>query len=381
MSFFQTEEQKEYIKKLEQAIVSFSEREQELDESRSFPYQNIRELKNFGYTALTLPKEYGGRGGTLYDFLLGQELIASKSGSTALSIGWHLGGIMEINERKNWNSEVKEELMKNVAKGALVNRAATEPKTGSPTRGGRPETTAILEGGSYVITGRKTFTSLSPMLDYFIVSAWVPKDESIGWFLIHRDTAGVSIEETWDVISMQGTGSHDLVMDSVKVDTKYYVENQTKRSAKGAPWLLHIPACYIGIAAAARDYSVSFAKNYTPNSLPGPIADLPNVQRLIGEMDLELLQARHFLYSVAEKWEQQPKEQEKLTVDLAAVKTSITNSAIKIVDMAMRIAGAQSLQRKNPLQRFYRDVRAGLHNPPMDDAVISLLAKTALSEE
>ncbi len=46
----------------------------------------------------------------------------------------------------------------------------------------------------------------------------------------------------------------------------------------------------------------------------------------------------------------------------------------------MRIVGAKSLQRNNPLQRYYRDVRAGLHNPPMDDMTIKKLAETAINQ-
>ena len=51
---------------------------------------------------------------------------------------------------------------------------------------------------------------------------------------------------------------------------------------------------------------------------------------------------------------------------------------LKVVDLAMRVTGARSLSQKNPLQRYYRDVRAGLHNPPMDDMTIGLLAKKAI---
>ncbi|MRB31501.1 acyl-CoA dehydrogenase, partial [Bacillus thuringiensis] len=47
----------------------------------------------------------------------------------------------------------------------------------------------------------------------------------------------------------------------------------------------------------------------------------------------------------------------------------------EIVDIAMRIVGARSLSEKSPLQQYYRDVRAGLHNPPMDDMTIMQLAK------
>lgn len=57
------------------------------------------------------------------------------------------------------------------------------------------------------------------------------------------------------------------------------------------------------------------------------------------------------------------------------------NEAIHIVDRAMRIVGGASLSRAFPLERMYRDVRAGLHDPPMDDAVLRPLAERALGEE
>ena len=321
------------------------------------------------------------RGGKLYDFLLGQETIATQCGPTALGIGWHVGTVLSLTEKRPWNDEVLDEFFKEVAKGAIVNTAATEPNSGSPTRGARPETIATKNGNAWVITGRKTFTTLSPILDIILVTAWVPEEEVMGTFIVHRNLPGVSIEETWDMVSMQGTGSHDLVLQDVKVPDKYFVVRNQPGKKQGEGWLLHIPACYLGIATAARNYAVAFAKTYSPNSLPGPIRDLPNVQRTIGEIELELAEARHFLYSVAEKWEQHPESRQLLVKELGAVKLSVTNHAISVVDKAMRVVGAKSLQRSNPMQRYYRDVRAGLHNPPMDDATITLLAKTALYDE
>jgi alkylation response protein AidB-like acyl-CoA dehydrogenase len=377
--FYQSMEQKQYIEELGKAIQNFSKRSQKLDETGGFPFENIAELKQFGYHTLTLPKKYGGRGGALYDYILAQERIARECGPTALGIGWHTGVVLELAENQNWDEEVLDEFFHEIAGGALVNRAATEPQTGSPTRGGRPETTAVKKGDRWLINGRKTFTTLAPVLDIIIVSAWVPEDETIGSFMIHKNTVGVRIEETWNMISMQGTGSHDLILENVEVPEKYYVEKQEDRPRGKSAWLLHIPACYLGIATAARDYAIEFAKTYSPNSLKGTISELPNVQRLIGEIELEIRESRHFLYSVAEKWETKPEYHEELSRDLAAVKLRITNNAMSIVDKAMRIVGAKSLQRSNPLQRYYRDVRAGLHNPPMDDSTIQLLAQSALS--
>lgn len=379
MSFFQSQEQKEYIQKLEEAIQSFSARSEVLDDTKGFPFENIQELKEFGYPKLTLAKEDGGNGGSLYDFLLCQEKIAQYCGPTALGIGWHVGTVLSLTEKRPWEKGAMNELFSEVSKGALINTAASEAGTGSPTRGGRPETIAIKKGERWNLNGRKTFTTLSPVLDIFLVTAWVPEDECLGTFLVHRDVIGVSIEETWDMISMQGTGSHDLVLNDVSLPKKHLVmKSNPGGNRKPEAWLLHIPACYLGIAVAARNYAVEFAKTYSPNSLPGPIRDLPNVQRTIGEMELELSEAHHFLYSVAEKWEQHPEDHDELSKQLGAVKLSVVNKSISIVDKAMRVVGAKSLQRTNPLQCYYRDVRAGLHNPPMDDATITMLAKSAL---
>lgn len=378
MAFFQTKEQAEYIKSLEHAIDSFSKRAAELDETRGFPFENMKELKTFGYHMLTLAKEYGGRGGSLYDFLLAQETIATQCGPTALGIGWHVGTILSLTEKRPWQDPVLDEFFKKIAHGAIVNTAATEPNSGSPTRGARPETIATKQGDEWILTGRKTFTTLSPILDIILVTTWVPEEDVMGTFLVHRDLPGVCIEETWDMVSMQGTGSHDLVLQEVHIPDRYFVARNQPGKKQAEGWLLHIPACYLGIATAARNFAVEFAKTYKPNSLPGPIRDLPNVQRTIGEIELALAEARHFLYSVAEKWDQQPESRHLLEQELGAVKLSVTNHAMSIVDKAMRVVGAKSLQRNNPLQRYYRDVRAGLHNPPMDDATITFLAKSAL---
>jgi alkylation response protein AidB-like acyl-CoA dehydrogenase len=178
---------------------------------------------------------------------------------------------------------------------------------------------------------------------------------------------------------MRGTGSHDLVLKNVKLQESDFLEklNPGKKSANGG--LLHIPACYLGIAEAAQTYAIRFAKEYSPNSIKGAIIDLPNVQQKIGEMGLLITQSKHFLYSVARLWDDSTEaERINLNPELAAVKHSVTNAAIHVVDLAMRLVGARSLSVKSPLQRYYRDVRAGLHNPPMDDMTIQLLAKKAI---
>ncbi|MFS0781853.1 acyl-CoA dehydrogenase family protein [Bacillus sp. 1P06AnD] len=379
MSFYRNANEQSFIEKLGQSVKGFADRAPYYDEERTFHHEDIEELKAIGYTKATLPTQYGGKGIDLYTYLLAQETIARYSGATALAIGWHCGIVLELQDpNRKWNPALLDEVFTKVGEGSLINRAASEPQTGSPTRGGRPVTTAIKKDGKWIINGKKTYTSLAPALDLFLVSAWIPEEEKVGWFLVSRENEGVSIEYTWDVMSMQGTGSEDLILDGVQLEDMYLAEYAEKEHPVDSSWLLHIPACYIGIAGAAREAAIDFAVHYSPNSITGTISDLPAVQAKIGEMELKWLQSRHFLYSVAAQWLSQPNDKGNLRPQLGAVKKAVTNEAVDIVDKAMRIVGAKSLQSTNPLQRYYRDVRAGLHNPPMDDAVLQNLAFQAI---
>ena len=379
--FIKTEKQKLWINRLYELEDRFKSKSAEIDEQSIFPKENVEDLIKLGYASLTLPESYGGDGFSVYDMVLLQETLASFDANTALSVGWSLGVVGELFENKLWTKEKLDFFATEVLNGALVNRSVSEAQTGSPTRGGRPGTTAIKNGNAWVLNGRKIFTTASPVLSYFLTSAWIEEKERIGFFLIPRNTEGLSIEETWDVVSMRGTSSNDLVLNNVNVHESYLVElPEFASGGKINGWLLHIPATYLGIAQAARDYAVHFANTHSPNSLNGPIGQLPNVQQLIGEIDLELTKARLIIYSVASSYDNESTK-ELLSNEVSVAKHIVTNSAITIVDKAMRLVGAKSLQRTNPLQRYYRDVRAGLHNPPMDDMTIKKLALSALEED
>lgn len=368
---------------VEKTVKPFTERAWKHDRDASFPVENIEDLKTIGYHTLTIPKQYGGLDISLLEMVQLQEAIAKTDGSTALSIGWHMGIVKHLGEKRTWEEGTFQKFCEDVMKnGALINNAASERATGSPTRGGKPDTVAKRQGETWFITGRKTFTTMSPVLDYFVVSASIHSSDQIGNFLIRKQSKGLTIEETWDSVAMRSTGSHDLVLKEVEIPSEHLVEYIIPGKKQAAGWLLHIPACYLGIAKAAQQYAVNFAISYSPNSIDGCIADLPFVKQKIGEMELYIQECEHFLYSVAKEWDESDEDRRQaMRVKLGAVKYSVTNKALEVVDLAMRVTGARSLSEKNPLQRYYRDVRAGLHNPPMDDATILLLADEAIDRE
>ncbi|MGE8203386.1 acyl-CoA dehydrogenase family protein [Heyndrickxia sp. NPDC080065] len=376
MDLLSMETIEERLRVINELIPIFQNRAKENDEEGRFPFENIRDLKDIKYTQLTAPKEFGGGEISLFDFVRLQEAIAIGDGATALSIGWHMGTMMNLAKNRPWDNHLYSYVCKEVSRGALLNVCSTEEQTGSPTRGGKPVTTAVKRGDKWIVNGRKSFATMSQMLDFFVVSATIEESNEVAFFLIPSHSEGVSIEETWDSIAMRSSGSHDLVFENVEIPLEYLTEKLSNRKKAATGYLLHIPACYLGIAEAAKRETVHFAKHYIPNSLQHPLFDLPAIQQKIGEIELKLMQSRHFLYSVAKMWDGSTVEkQNQMAPELGAVKLSITNQAVEIVDLAMRIVGARSLSAKSPLQRYYRDVRAGLHNPPMDDMTLMLLAK------
>jgi alkylation response protein AidB-like acyl-CoA dehydrogenase len=381
--FLRTEREKRLHEQAAQLAKQFRKRAHLYDEQATFPFENFAELKKARFLSLTIPKQYGGEEISLYEFLLVQETIAQGDAATALSLGWHLGIVMNIAEEKKWDPSLFERVCKEIVEEQrLLNSAQSEKATGSPARGGKPETTAEKQNGRWVIHGRKTYTSMAPALDYFIVSATIKETGEVANFLIPKSADGLKIEETWDTIGMRGTRSDDLILEHVEVEEEALVERLSPQK-KGHPqgWLLHIPACYLGIAIAARNEAIAFAKTYQPNSLPHPIENVPEVRRKIAEIDIDLMTARHFMYSIADKWDHYRDKRTEMKQELAAVKYVATNTAVKVVDIAMRVVGGQSLFSSHPLQRYYRDVRAGLHNPPADDITLSLVANHAFHQQ
>lgn len=360
---------------IEALIPIFQAHEPALDALGSFPYDNVRELVALGYTKLMLPEAYGGQSLSAYELVKYQTLLAKGDGATAIAVGWHMGTLLGLRHNKAWPKETYDFLLREVAQGALVNLVMSERGSGSPTRGATMKTTARKVHGGYVLNGHKSFATLSPMLDYMITG--VNLDGVDSFFLVPCKADGVEVLPVWDSVALRGSASHDIVLREVFVPESYLVQQaQIARSVTRSPGgLLHIPACYLGIAEAARDYAVTFAKTYSPASLGKPISETLAVQQRIGEIELLLRQARYLLHGVAREFDAGTVKLE----DLLAAKSTAVNNAIAITDKALRICGSHGLTADSPLHRYYLNVRAGLHNPPADDEILRLLAQAALA--
>ncbi|PKE38214.1 acyl-CoA dehydrogenase family protein [Macrococcoides caseolyticum] len=327
--------------------------------------QLIDWLIQHGYHMLTLPVEHGGSGCNIKELIMIQSLLAFYDESTALSIGWHLGVVGEVFELKLWPEEMMLQFAHDIRNGAITNRIVSESEMGSPTRGGRPSTQAVRAGDKYVINGTKTFASMSHRLTHMLVGAYDTEASAMGFYYVPADSAGIEIVDTWDTLGMRATASHDVIFNDVKINECNRVEINKEKYAN--PWLMHIPAVYLGLAQRALDEAVKFSKTYQPNSLQTTISELPHIQDKLAKMEMLMMQSRHFIYHACDMHLEGKTEHLGLTFQLS--KHIIVNNGLEIIDLAMRVLGAKSLERTRILERILRSMRAGLHNPPMDDAV------------
>ena len=383
MLYPKTARQAEFMALADRLAEQIAERAAEHDRAGSFPHEAFRALHEAGYLAMTVPEEYGGRGADPLEVALAQERLARGDGSVALGATMHLGLIGRLAETRTWPEALFARVCREiVADGALLNAAASEPALGSPSRGGLPGTVATKVAGGWRITGRKTWTSLAPALRYATVSTAVHEGDAPprrASFLVPTNAPGFSVEETWDNLGMRASGSHDVVLDEVFVADDALLPGD-EGAAKDDPraWTVLTGATYLGIAAAARDYAIDYARTRKPTGLPGPIAELQTIQHRVAEIELLLLQARAVLYGTAEAWLAQPDRRADLAWQISAGKHLATNHAIRVTDLALRVVGAAGLARSQPLERHFRDVRAGLGHPPADDAALTQIGKAAL---
>ena len=378
-----TNRQRDLIMTARDLATEIAPRATEHDRDNTFPHENIAALRDAGYLALTVPTEYGGSGATVHDVVLAQGELAKGDAATALAVGMHLILVGKVAETRTWPEPVFARVARDIVDhGALINAANSEPDLGSPSRGALPSTRAERTGSGWRIDGYKRWTSLAPALSYLSVMCAVVDEgpPRRGSFLVPASTPGVEVVEAWDNLGMRGTGSHDIRLTNVEVPADALVPSEgSSIPGDGKGWGGVVTgAVYLGIAEAARDEAVRYATSRIPNGMETPIAGLPAIQQRLGQMQIRLLQARTLLHDVARRWVAYPEGRSAMEWELAAAKFTVTNTAIDVVDQALRVAGTAGLDRSSPLQRHYRDVRTALNQPPIDDQALAIAARAAV---
>jgi alkylation response protein AidB-like acyl-CoA dehydrogenase len=351
------------------------------DREATFVAEAYETMRSTGYLALPVPEELGGAGASLRQISYAQAELARHDGATALAATMHLYLTAMQVFRYRAGAPDAEGVLRHVADEGLV----------IATSGGSdwlwPTTTAVVDGDNLRVSGRKAFRSQAPAATVVATSAVIgtPGDGAeVAHFSVPLSALGVRIEETWDTLGMRGTASHDLVLDDVVVPLdkvagrRPYGEFGAPLAAAATHFAPIGGACYLGIAAGARDVAVDGALAGARG--PSSLASLPRVHRQVGLMDAKLRGAWWALMGALDEMGDDPSPGPALISTTMLAKRQAVLEAIAVVDLAMDVGGGRSYFRRSSLERAYRDVRAGPFHPLTPESTLTYAGKVALGD-
>ena len=362
------------------------------DQAGTFPHEDWADLHQSGYLRLVIPRQYGGEGASVLDMCIAQEHLAAGNASTALGAAMLISVLGRAAETGAWPEPVLAEICRELAtEGGGINNCVTETELGSVSRGGTPAAHAERTEGGWLITGHKIFVTAAPALGFLVTGITLPPDENgprgyTASAIVRAPSPGLAIELTWHhSLALRSAGNEDVDYDRVFVPDRYMVDihpiGVPKPAGPGAnPWALPLASVYLGIGQAALDAACDYARNRRPPALAGkPIADQPHIQQWLGSMQISLDAARTLLHDTARAWTEEPETRPTLAARIATAKYLCTNAACTSTETALRVAGGFSLTPDLPLERYFRDARAGLFAPPQDDLALAIAGRAALA--
>jgi alkylation response protein AidB-like acyl-CoA dehydrogenase len=364
-----------------QLAADFSTRADEADKDGALPAADVKQLRESGYLGISVPTEFGGEGLSLRDCVAAQVALAQGSASTALVAGMQMHIFGNQREVHTWDVGWYESLCRSAVSGALINSVASEPVMGSPSRGGLPATTAVStkDGSGWVVNGRKTWVTGGTHLTHLLVRVNLEGQGAV--VMVPQQAAGLRWENTWrDALSLRASDSHDVYFEGVIVPAENVMERGNGRPPANVWFPMIMSSVYLGAAMAARNRVIQFALERVPTALGKPIATLPKIQRQIGELDVALQAARALLFETAAYWTGRETDRAHMSARIAAAKTMVTETANAVTEKALRIAGGTSITRALPLERHFRDVRAGSMQPPSGDTALEMVGRAAIAE-
>lgn len=326
------------------------------DKNEEEPMQNYEILAKNGLAGITIPEEYGGAGGKVFDAVLAMEEIARVCPVTA---GFMLGNCVSAEMILTFGTE--EQKMKYVPpmpKGEkIVAWAMTEPEAGSAAT--ELKTKALLDGGDYILNGSKIFITRGTVADAYIVFTRVGDcagAKGIASFIVDRSAPGFTVGKAERTMGFKGAGSCSLFFDDCRVPksammTKPGMFGKIMRGLNIARCLN--PTFCLGIAQGAFDLAVEYSKQR--KQFGKELCEFQGLQWMLADMAIKIDAMRLLIYRAAHSVGANLSEG---PLHAAIAKTYANEAAFEVVNVALQIHGANGYSCEYPLERMLRDVRA-----------------------
>ena len=368
----------------------FATRAAQHDRDNTFAVEAYEAMRESGYTLMTVPEEFGGGGASLKEFAIAQNRLAQGDGATALAIDMHLAGVMMLNEQwRNGDESIRPHLERYGRERLISAGAVSEPEVetlNSIVALLYSVCTAERVDGGYMVNGRKAFGTGTVGSDIMQGSARYddgPDGMTILMFSISKNLPGLRCLNDWNTMGMRATSSHSWVYENLFVPEEYitayrkpYQWDEQVRSMLSMNYAT-FGSIYLGIAKAARDFAVEYTKKRIRIPHDYPASYYPKNQFLAAEMDIGLNVAWAAQLQMAGTLSNLRARDDQTMVDGIGVQYFSMKTAIDVVNKAMDMVGGAGLSKGMPLERYYRDVRAGPIHPVGAYDALEIIGKHA----
>jgi hypothetical protein len=322
------------------------------DREEAIPMELVGMLRERGYLGSNVPREFGGLGRDMITYGLLTEEIARGCSSVRSLLTVHDMVAHAINR---WGSrELKERYLPRMAKAELLGALAlSEPNAGSDAKS--VETQAVADGDTWVLNGRKKWTTFGQIAGLYLVLAQAEGKPTA--FLVEREAPGFSVRPLRGIVGTRASLLAELFLEDCRIPkghilgragfgVSHVVAAALEQGRYSVAW------GSVGIAQACLDASRSYAaERWQGGSL---IGDHQLIRAMIADMIVNVRAAR--LLCLRAGYLRDTGDPGSFMETMAA-KYFASTLATKAANDAVQIHGANGLTEDYPVARYLRDSR------------------------
>jgi alkylation response protein AidB-like acyl-CoA dehydrogenase len=363
-----------------------AERAPGYDRENRFFEEDFAELRQAGYLTAAVPRELGGGGLTFAQMMHEQRRLAYHAQATALGINMHVYWVGVAADLWRAGDHSLKWVLEGAVRGEVFAAAHAERGNDIPVL--MSTTRAERVPGGYRFTGHKMFGSLTPVWTFLGLHGLDTSDPAapkVVHAFMHRHTEGYSIKDTWDVLGMRATASQDTILEGAVVPDRYVARVVPAGFAGADLFILAIfqwaltgfANVYTGLARHLLDLTVERVKQKTSLGISrGSMAHHPEIQRGVAQMVMELEAIEPYLDRLADDWTNGVDHGHAWPLKIVAAKHRAVESAWRVADMALDLAGGFGIFAASGIERLVRDARLGrIHpaNPALTHEIVGKL--------
>ena len=320
----------------------------------TFPRDAFRLLGDAGVLGMSYPESYGGLGQPYEVYLQALEEIAAAWMSVGVGVSVHT---MTSYAMAEYGTEAQRRtyLPEMIGGAQLGGYALSEAQAGSDITSMTTKAKSGADG--YALSGAKAWITHGGIADFYTTFARTSSERTTGisCFHIPGDAAGLSFGEPEHKMGLTSSPTTAMYLDAVSLDADRRIgaEGDGMRIALSAldSGRLGIAACATGLAQAALDAAVEYAKQR--EQFGSAIAEFQGIQFLLAEMAAAVDSARATYLMAARKRD----AGRQFTRDAAVAKLVATDAAMKVTTDAVQVLGGYGYTTDFPVERYLREAK------------------------